>query len=167
MRWKLMPVFVAALLIVVAGCGNGSSDSKDSKYSKYSKAAKSSDSGDEDGSGDEGGESGMAGLEIKLDEQESSGITGKAEFTEKDGKTKVEVYLTGSDEKESYASHVHPGTCDDLDPTPKYPLDSVTGGRAETTIGATIADLEGDAYAVNIHDDADPTKYVACGNIAS
>jgi len=89
----------------------------------------------------------------------------------------------------THPSHVHSGTCADLDPNPAYPLDNV-GPRtdddgnppkpedikgsltanpvetAETKIDVKLDDLLSEAYAVNVHaSDQDMSTYIACGDI--
>ncbi len=77
----------------------------------------------------------------------------------------------------AHPSHVHAGTCAELDPNPAYPLadvapvspdaaaDAVETGT--TTIEATLGDLLASPYAINVHASAeDITTYIACGDIA-
>lgn len=125
-----------------------------------------SDSGYGDGEGSrEGGTKGGGAVEVSLEEQEDSGITGDVTFEDEGDATMVKLSLDGADEDKSYAAHVHEGTCDELDPAPKYPLESATGGTSETSVDVAADELTDGEFAVNVHDADDPEKYVACGNI--
>jgi hypothetical protein len=89
----------------------------------------------------------------------------------------------------THPSHVHNGTCANLDPNPAYPLDNV-GPRtdddgnppstddikgsltsnpvetAETTIDVKLDDLLDTAHALNVHEsDQNMSNYIACGDI--
>ena len=63
-------------------------------------------------------------------------------------------------------AHIHPGTCDDLTPQPKYPLENVRNGTSTTVVPASIAELFAGDLAVNIHKSNDDLKtYTACVDI--
>jgi hypothetical protein len=89
----------------------------------------------------------------------------------------------------THPSHVHTGTCTDLDPNPAYPLNNI-GPRtdddgnppkaedikgsltsnpvemAESKIDVKLDDLLAEAYAINVHaSDQDMSTYIACGDI--
>ena len=89
----------------------------------------------------------------------------------------------------THPSHVHNGTCTNLDPNPAYPLDNV-GPRtdddgnppstddikgsltsnpvetAETTIDVKLDDVLDTAHALNVHEsDQNMSNYIACGDI--
>lgn len=89
----------------------------------------------------------------------------------------------------THPSHIHKGTCAQLDPTPAYPLDNV-GPRltdddklpdpedikgsltanpveyAQTEIEVNLEDLLKESYALNIHaSDQDIATYIACGDL--
>jgi hypothetical protein len=74
-------------------------------------------------------------------------------------------------------SHIHAGTCADLDPTPAFPLNNLVPRGGDDGNGVEAAETEFDdlsldellaqPYAVNVHESADaPDVYVACGDIA-
>ena len=76
-----------------------------------------------------------------------------------------------------HPSHVHAGTCADLDPNPAYPLNDVTPVSPEarpgdvevghSTIDVTLEALLASPYALNVHASAeDVATYIACGDIA-
>lgn len=147
MKFRMTTAVVALVAIVAAGCG-----------------------GDMEGSGSGSGSSeasGGGGTTVSLETQEDSGITGEATIEDDGGKSSVELTLEGAGDGKAYAAHVHEGTCDDLNPTPAFPLEDATGGGSSSTVDVEASALQEKDYAINVHDADDPTKYVACGNIDS
>ena len=83
----------------------------------------------------------------------------------------------------AHPAHIHVGTCDSLDPNPKYMLTDVAQlpgtmetapersaaipvERSTTTVDAKLEDLRTGGYAINIHKSAaDIGTYIACGNL--
>ena len=76
-----------------------------------------------------------------------------------------------------HPSHIHEGTCDNLNPQPAYPLTDVASvapdapsGAVEvgnTTVDVTLDELLAAPYAINVHESAEnAANYIACGNIA-
>ena len=107
-------------------------------------------------------------LTFDLEEQNDSGITGTVTITPT-GTEEFEVVLelTGAGSGPQPA-HIHPGTCAELDPTPKYPLTNVENGRSETTVEASPLELVTEPLAVNVHkSEAEADTYVACGDLPS
>lgn len=103
-----------------------------------------------------------------LQEQNGSGITGTVKLEPRGQESvRVEIKLTGGDESASYPAHVHTGSCANLNPTPEYPLENVQNNESTTTINASPVELFVGEYAVNVHDAADPSRYVACADIPS
>lgn len=106
-----------------------------------------------------------------LNEQNNSGQSGTVTFSLSEDNTSVtvEINISGGSEVPQPA-HIHTGTCDNLDPKPFFPLNSVVNGRSVTVITeADIADLDYDLYnqfSVNVHKSAaEASVYVACGEI--
>jgi len=73
----------------------------------------------------------------------------------------------------AHPSHIHAGTCADLDPNPAYPLNDVApvgDGAVESgqsTVDVTLDDLLASPYAINVRASADDIEtYIACGDIA-
>jgi hypothetical protein len=80
-----------------------------------------------------------------------SGVTGKVTLTAiDDDHTRVDIEVTAGGHHDMPA-HIHPGTCAELVPQPRYPLQSVQSGRSSTVIAAPLADLTGGDLAVNLH----------------
>lgn len=77
----------------------------------------------------------------------------------------------------AHPSHIHVGTCDQLDPNPTFPLTNVAAVSADatrgdvevanSTIDVTLDELLASPYALNVHESAENVaNYIACGNIA-
>ena len=102
---------------------------------------------------------------VELKAVKDSGVSGKATLTPMDMKTKVTIELTGAPQGIAQPAHVHQGTCENLGP-PKYPLDAVKDGKAETTIDAKLSDLTSGDLAINVHkSEKEMSVYAACGEI--
>ena len=132
-------VVLAALVLGAAGCGGDS--------------------------GDEGSAAGGGSLTVHLSAQNSSDQSGTATLTAEGEKTRVVIDIS-SGTATPQPAHVHEGSCADLDPTPKYPLQNVVDGMSTSTVSASLDDLKGKAYAVNVHkSESDLQTYVSCGDI--
>jgi hypothetical protein len=105
-------------------------------------------------------------MTVNMSAQNNSGINGTATFTDLGGgMTRVEVQVTGAGAGPE-PSHIHPGSCAQLDPTPAFTLTNITNGTSTTDIQATIQQLTSQPYAVHMHKSLDElTTYVSCGDI--
>jgi plastocyanin len=76
----------------------------------------------------------------------------------------------------SHPSHIHAGTCAELDPNPAYPLSDVAAvspdadaGSIEqglTSVDVTLDELVAESYAINVHESAENVAtYIACGDV--
>jgi hypothetical protein len=106
-------------------------------------------------------------ITVKLAPQNSSGESGTATLTKSgDKQTKVVLSVQGAP-AEAQPTHIHKGSCAQLDPKPAYPLSPVVGGKSETVVNASIDDLA-KGHAINGHKSAqDLQTYVFCGDIAA
>lgn len=109
-------------------------------------------------------------LTITLNPSNASGQSGTAVLTDLgNGKTRVDVTITGEPSGADEPMHIHQGTC----PNPGavvYPLTNVVNGKSTTDITATLASLTGGTFAINGHKSAtqlDQPNYVFCGNITA
>ena len=103
--------------------------------------------------------------QIPLKAQNSSGETGTVKLTPMGDKTRVEISLKGAPST-AQPAHVHEGTCAQLDPKPKYPLNNVVNGKSVTEVPVSIDQLTGGNMAVNVHKSGDDIKtYVSCGDL--
>jgi len=63
-------------------------------------------------------------------------------------------------------AHIHPGSCEDLVPQPKYPLQNVVNGSSTTVVPAGLAELMAGDLAVNLHRSNDDLgTYTACADL--
>jgi Cu/Zn superoxide dismutase len=101
---------------------------------------------------------------VDLAEQNASGESGTATLAEEGGQLTVTVELSGAP-ADPQPAHIHSGTCAELGDV-VYPLTNVEGGTSETSVAATLADVQGAEHAINVHmSEADIGTYVACGDI--
>lgn len=102
---------------------------------------------------------------IALSPQNNSGQTGTAVLTSEGAGTKVVINLSNA--PGPHPAHIHSGSC----PTPGavvYPLTSVTNGRSETVVAASIADILRAPHAINVHKSPQEIPvYTACGNVTA
>ena len=102
---------------------------------------------------------------ITLRTLNASGVTGTVSFGDLGGRTGVEIAVNPAGNPDMPA-HIHPGTCDNLTPQPKYPLENVKNGVSKTVVPASMDELFGGNLAVNIHKSNDDLKtYTACVEI--
>jgi hypothetical protein len=102
---------------------------------------------------------------ITLRTLNGSGVTGTVAFSDLGQKTGVEITVNPGGNLDMPA-HIHPGTCDNLTPQPKFPLENVKDGVSKTVVPAPIAELFAGGLAVNIHKSNDDLKtYTACVDI--
>src|SRR4051812_4074986 len=103
---------------------------------------------------------------IALTTLNGSGVTGTVSLTSvDDGHTRVDIAVDPAGHDDMPA-HIHPGTCADLMPQPKYPLQSVASGHSSTVVAASMADLLAGGLAVNLHDSNDDmATYTACAQL--
>ncbi len=107
-------------------------------------------------------------LQVRLVAQNNSGETGTATLL--DGAKGLVVRLRmANPTSDTQPVHIHTGTCDKLDPKPKYPLTTIKNGMSETTVpDVTIAQLEKTPYAINVHKSTtEVAVYVSCGNVVA
>ena len=101
---------------------------------------------------------------VPLAPQSGSGESGTATLTKDGAKTKVMLSVPNA--QGTQPTHIHKGTCANLDPKPAYPLSPVTNGKSETVVNASLDDLQNGGYAINGHKSAQElTTYVFCGDI--
>ena len=94
-----------------------------------------------------------------------SGVTGTVSFSDVGGQDPGRVTVDPAGNLDMPA-HIHPGTCDNLTPQPKFPLENVRNGTSKTVVPASIDELFAGDLAVNIHKSNDDLKtYTACVDI--
>jgi hypothetical protein len=105
-------------------------------------------------------------LTITLKVQNNSGQSGTAVLTDMgNGQTKV-VVDTINPTAAAQPIHIHEGTCANLTPQVKHPLQTTANGKSETTLNVALSALLASPHAVNIHKSTqEAAVYVACGEI--
>jgi hypothetical protein len=105
------------------------------------------------------------GRVFALNAQNGSGEHGTVALKPRGAKTVVEIHLLGAPST-AQPAHIHSGSCDHLNPAPKFPLTPVVDGISETTVNEPISVLTAGGLAVNVHKSATDIKtYVACGDL--
>jgi hypothetical protein len=106
------------------------------------------------------------GRTIELRTLNDSGVSGTAVLTELgNGQTQVTVEVEPGDYPDMPA-HIHPGTCTDLVPQPRFPLENVVDGESVTEITATFDELFAGDLALNLHASSDDWEtYTACAEL--
>jgi hypothetical protein len=112
---------------------------------------------------------------VELEEFEDSGISGTAILTATaDGGTQVSMELQGEELDGDHPTHIHTGTCDDFDPDPLYPLETVElssvsrEGISETTVeDVSLESLREGDFVILVHQSPEElTTYLICGEIS-
>lgn len=164
MRYKFVVAPIVALGMLLVACGNDDTTPgtvPDATTTPTDATGSPTATGTSDGDAEVG-----AQTIVTLSEQNASGIAGSATLVQtRPGVTTVSVTLTGAGDGPQ-PMHIHPGTCDTLDPAPRYPLENVQNGRSTTEVEAGLNTLLEGEFAINVHKSADEAQiYVACGNI--
>jgi hypothetical protein len=103
---------------------------------------------------------------VTLSSQNASGEKGTATLTPEGDKTQVVIKLAGAPNGVQQPAHIHDGSCAQLDPKPRVPLQNVVGGTSKTTINMKLDDIVSKGGAINVHKSAEDVKtYVACGDL--
>jgi hypothetical protein len=103
---------------------------------------------------------------ISLTTLNGSGVSGSVTLTALDNhRTQVEIRVDPAGHPDM-PSHIHPGTCQNLVPQPKYPLKNVMQGHSITIVPAAFVELLHGDLAVNIHkSNQDLATYTACADL--
>ena len=103
---------------------------------------------------------------IPLDTLNDSGVTGSVTLVDVGpNRTRVDVDVEPGDNPDMPA-HIHPGTCANLVPQPKYPLLNVVSGASSTVVPASMTELLGGDLAINLHrSNEDLRTYTACADL--
>ncbi len=92
-----------------------------------------------------------------------SGVTGSVTLTavgEERTLVVVEVDPAGHPDM---PAHIHPGTCAELVPQPRYPLANVVEGSSTTEVSASLDELLAGDVALNLHmSNQEMQLYTAC-----
>ena len=103
---------------------------------------------------------------VPLVTQNNSGQDGEATLSEVDADTTRVVLEVENPSVEPQPAHIHRGSCENLDPTPAYPLENVVDGKSTTEVNVAVEDLVDKGFAINVHKSAEEVEvYVSCGDI--
>ena len=103
---------------------------------------------------------------VELESLNGSGVSGTVSLTSvADALTRVEVRVVPGQNPDMPA-HIHPGSCADLVPQPKYPLRNVVDGVSITEVPASLTELMAGGLAINLHrSNEDLGTYTACADL--
>ncbi|HEV3152263.1 MAG TPA: hypothetical protein VGZ02_00505 [Candidatus Baltobacteraceae bacterium] len=106
-------------------------------------------------------------LNINMGAMNGSKQDGTASVSDKGTGIVVVVHLNNEPKGASEPSHIHQGTCKNINPAPWKLLKNVVDGSATSTVaGVTVAQLKKAHYAINVHKSANDLKtYVSCGDL--
>ena len=122
-----------------------------------------------------GQENGMS-VTVELHEYDDSGISGTAVLSETTTNgIHVSMVLVGAELDGNHPTHIHTGTCDNFDPNPLYPLETVNlspdyhEGISESTVeDVDLTKLYEGKYVILVHQSPEElTTYLVCGEISS
>src|SRR5215204_5566097 len=109
---------------------------------------------------------------VTFTELNDSGLSGTAELTVRRQGTEVSMQINGV--VGEHPTHIHTGTCDDLDPDPKYPLNNVElnttelVGTSDSVVDVPLDELLSTPHLILIHRSAEELDvYYACGDIVA
>lgn len=107
-------------------------------------------------------------MRINISQLNNSGENGYATLTPVgNNQTRVDINVQHEFPTANQPAHIHEGTCANLNPAPKYPLNNVRSGKSSTTVNVPLSTLTSGSFAINIHKSASDIKtYVGCGDIA-
>ena len=107
-------------------------------------------------------------ITVTLATQNNSGEQGTAELKSENGKTKVEISVSGAPANVAQPAHIHLNSCANIGAV-KYPLTNVVNGKSETVVDVSLDDLLNMLpLSINVHKSAaEAGVYVACGNITN
>jgi hypothetical protein len=107
-------------------------------------------------------------LTIKMVAENHSGENGTATLTQVADGVRVSVLLAHAPAGIAQPTHIHIGTCSNINKAPEYGLASTVDGKGDSTVrGVTLQQLLDGHYAVNVHKSGTELgTYASCGNIA-
>jgi Cu/Zn superoxide dismutase len=106
-------------------------------------------------------------LTIKMVALNKSGENGTATLTQMPDGLHVVVKLKNAPKDVPQPTHIHIGTCGNINKAPEYALQNTVNGEATSVVpGVKLSDLMSAHYAVNVHKSGDDLgTYVSCGDV--
>ena len=107
-------------------------------------------------------------LKIEMNALNNSGENGTAVLTQTNDGVRVVVELANAPAS-AQPTHIHLGTCGNINKAPEYALVPTMDGRGTSVVaGVKLSDLLKGHYAINVHKSpTDLATYVSCGNITA
>lgn len=105
---------------------------------------------------------------VPLSPVNDSDVVGAATLLKMNGKTRVIIQLVPKPGQKDIPrpAHIHPGSCEKINPRPKYPLNNILKSKSETDVDVSLQSLTTGNYAINVHKAPhELSTYVACGTI--
>jgi hypothetical protein len=100
---------------------------------------------------------------LQLDQIDGSGVTGTVVITEVDATTTLITVDADPAGHPDMPAHVHPGSCAELIPQPRFALENVVDGHSSTRVPASFEELTAPGQAINLHEsNAALDVYTAC-----
>ena len=100
---------------------------------------------------------------LDLDEIDGSGVTGTVVITEVDDATTLVTVEADPAGHPDMPAHVHPGSCAELVPQPRFALENTVDGHSSTRVPASFDELTAPGQAINLHEsNAALDVYTAC-----
>jgi hypothetical protein len=106
-------------------------------------------------------------VELVLTMLNSSGVEGSVRLVAVGPeRTRVEIEVDPAGHA-SMPAHIHPGSCAELVPQPKYALENVVDGRSTTEVPVSLEELVAGDQAVNLHrSNQEMDVYAACVDLS-
>jgi hypothetical protein len=106
-------------------------------------------------------------LTVPMKALNDSGENGTAVLTQQDDGVHVVVTLKDAPKDTAQPTHIHIGTCGNINKAPEYALVSTVDGKGDSVVkGVKLSDLTAGKYAINVHKSGDDLgTYVSCGDI--
>jgi hypothetical protein len=104
---------------------------------------------------------------LEFQAQNDSGVTGTATLSSAgQDRTLVEIVVDPNGHA-NMPAHIHPGTCADPVPQPRYPLENVREGVSRTEVPASMTELQADEVSINVHRSNEEMQIiVACVDVS-
>jgi hypothetical protein len=106
-------------------------------------------------------------LTVPMKALNDSSENGTAVLTQQDDGVHVVVSLKNTPKDTPQPTHIHIGTCGNINKAPEYALVSTVDGKGDSVVkGVKLSDLTAGKYAINVHKSGDDLgTYVSCGDI--
>jgi hypothetical protein len=100
---------------------------------------------------------------LELDQIDGSGVSGSVVITEVDATTTLITVDADPAGHPDMPAHVHPGSCAQLIPQPRFALENIVDGHSSTRVPASFEELTVPGQAINLHESNTALDvYTAC-----